>query len=145
MKRIAFLSCLLAGFFLAACDHASEHRGHSEHNAAAELPQLDHGRRWPADAPTREGFAKIRLIVPRELNPGEGLDAYNARATRIIAELDAVFAACKMTGAGHTELHKFIALLLQDLKPMRGKDLESARDAQKKLSEDLDQFAVYFE
>ena len=109
------------------------------------MPQLNQGKRWMADAPTREGFAKLRITVPREVNPSDGVDVYNARAEKIIGEVNAVFAACKMTGAGHTELHKFIALLLQDLKPMQGRDLEAARHAQEKLSRDLSEFEVYFE
>lgn len=143
MKRTTLLLALLvSGAFFSSCDHLSHESGH---HASAGMPDLDHGKRWRADASTREGFAKLRATVPAVVNPSDGVDAYNARAARIVQDIDAVFAACKMTGAGHTELHKFIALLLEDLRPMQGSDLSAARKAQQKLSVDLDQFGVYFE
>lgn len=140
--KLTVLSAGLPLILLFSCDHASHEQSH---HGSAELPQLDHGNRWIADAPTRAGFAKLRASVPRAIRAEDGWKAYNERAASIESNIQAVFAACKMTGPGHTELHKFMALLLQDLEPMRGRDRAAAAQAQEKLSQHLDLFATYFE
>jgi hypothetical protein len=130
---------------LISCDHFSQHFHHDDHTASAEMPELNQGKRWLADSPTRDGFATLRKMVPVSINPLDEITNYNTRSNEMIAEINKIFVACKMTGEGHNELHKYIALLLQDLKPMQGNDLEAAQKAQEKLSKDLDAFVVYFE
>lgn len=131
----------LALVLLLSCDHHASHEGHG----TSGLPQLENGKRWLADAPTRAGFAKLRADVPKSIRAEDGIEVYNKRAARIESDIQAVFAACKMTGPGHTELHRFIALLLSDIEPMRGKDRAAAAQAQEKFSLHLDAFSSYFE
>ena len=127
--------------FLWSCDHSDS----GEHHAEAAMPQLDNGKRWVADAPTRAGFAKLRADLPSATPAGQPIQQYNVRAQKLTEDINAVFAACKMTGPGHVELHKYIGILLQDLEPMRGKDQHRAQQAQEKLSRDIDLFRTYFE
>ncbi len=132
---------LYAAVFTVSCEH---HKTDGHHESAA-LPEMNNGRKWTADEPTRRGFAKLRSEVSAPVTTSDSIAAYNARAEKVTSDINAVFAGCRMTGPGHVELHKYIALLLQDLEPMRGKDVRAAQDAQKKLAEDLELFAKYFE
>ena len=147
---IIFLQCTLAGLpVILSCDHhtSSDPDASDDHHAAAAMPRLDNGKRWLADAPTRRGFARLRADLPAvsSKSGAESIADYNARANKVAADINAVFAACKMSGPAHAELHKYIALLLRDVEPMRGKDLQAAQKAQEKLIQDVDSFTTYFE
>ena len=45
-----------------AADHAHEHEGHG-----AATPVLNHGQKWPTDAPLRQGMASIRSALLPQL------------------------------------------------------------------------------
>lgn len=132
------------------CDHGS-HGSHGsgshDHGADAQGPlALNAGKRWPADAPTRSGMRALKQKVDT-FEAGRKKTAKDEAALRaeIEADVGAIVKSCTMTGPGHTELHKYIALLLKDAKSLGTGDASAGPARVKKVQEDILLFDKYFE
>jgi hypothetical protein len=119
----------------------------SGHEASAELPNLNNGIRWKADEPTKKGFAQLRLDLEKfdRDHTMPSLLAYNDFAKKLENDVEAIFLSCKMTGDGHIELHKYVALLQKDIAAMKGNDLKSVQESAESFRKNLSRFSEYFE
>lgn len=128
------------------CDHASHGTGDDHHADVQGPPTLNNGKRWVADEPTRSGMRALRQKVDSFAAAGK-MAAKDQLALRAELQTDVgrIFKNCTMTGPGHTELHKYIALLLKDVEALGSGDVSSAPALIKKVQADILLFDRYFE
>ncbi len=143
-KLILFL--ISAMFLSGNCDH--HHDSNDHHPGKSGNVELNQGKRWQADDPTKAGFAKLKTDL-YEFEKGKNgkftNKDYNELAKIATGSIDSIFSSCKMTGKSHDELHKYIATLLEDIKPLKGNDLKESQASFTKLKSDLQKFSDYFE
>ena len=77
-------------------------------------------------------------------NKGKPKDDAVLRA-ELQADVGTVLKNCTMTGPGHTELHKYIALLLKDVQALGTGDAGGAPARVRKVQADIQLFDQYFE
>jgi len=95
---------------------------HHDHHEAARL-RLDHGRRWPTDAPLRQGMAGVQdamrealpAVRQRRLDPA----GYTALALRLEAEVAEVVAHCRLPADADAQLHLVLARLTGGIDAMK--------------------------
>lgn len=141
---------MLAG----ACDHKSHvpgdhaHEGEAAHAHKAETTgplRLNGTERWEADPPTRKGMAAFRGRVDEAARRAPATAAERASLAKgLRSDIQSVLRSCTMTGPGHTELHKYIAMLDADLRELESDDPLRAGKALGKLQADAALFARYF-
>lgn len=99
---------------------AAEHPHHAHGSALT----LDQGRKWPTDAPLREGMARIRASMSRAL-PGVRAGSfspseYRALAADVEGSVAYVVENCRLEGDADTVLHGLIARVLDGVHAMQG-------------------------
>jgi hypothetical protein len=149
-QKFAFIVVVMIGVFLLGCDHASHTSSHDEHKSHLNADQsplvLNNGKRWETDAPTRAGMRDLKAkVVAFNAKEQAQLNDIKTLAGEIEGDVNTILQKCTMTGAGHVELHKFIAIALKDVEALRSSDLEDARAALKQLEDDILLFDRYFE
>jgi len=145
---IVSIAVILAAVMTAGgCDHLKSHFEGHEHGAGAGLPELDQGRKWRADAPTLKGLAALSADVAafdaRTTNAAD--KDYEDLAERTNASVASILRGCTMTGAGHEQLHRYIALLLKDAGDLRTGPIQERRAGFNRLKEHTGDYGRYFE
>jgi len=149
-KKFAILIVVITGIFLAGCDHASHtdsHDAHKSHLNAEHRPLvLNQGQRWETDDPTRAGMRELKAKVEtfKKKDQAQSQD-FKDLADVVKGDVNTILQKCTMTGAGHTELHKYIAAVLRDAEGLRSRQPEQAESAFKKLEAELQLFDRYFQ
>lgn len=99
---------------------AAEHAHHSRESALT----LDQGRKWPTDAPLRQGMARIRVSMARALpgvrNGAFGASDYRTLAADIESSVTYVVENCTLQGDADAVLHGLISELLEGAQTMQG-------------------------
>ncbi len=154
IKNIVLAATCAALLPLWACDHKPHGPGEEAHQGEAahthEAPaggtlRLNGTERWQADAPTRTGMASLRRKVDEAARrPPATAEERAALAKQLRLDIQGVLRNCTMTGPGHTELHKLIALLDADLREMESSEPQRAARALGKLQANAALFARYF-
>jgi len=135
MKKLTILIAL--AFFVGAChEHAHEHEVRSE-------LKLDAGKKWPADAITRDTYAAIG----KDLGAAKITD--NATAQKFASAQDKRIAdllkGCTMTGEAHNQLHVLIAKTSGDVAALRSARPDQLEPAMAQLRTTVALFGKYFE
>ena len=78
-------------------------------------------------------------------NSDESIEVYHKQADQITSIINDILSSCTMTGQGHEELHKYINLLLEEVKTMKGNDIDLAKKAKSNLIEKISKYPLYFE
>jgi hypothetical protein len=101
----------------AVADHA--HAGQD----TAQL-QLDHGRKWPTDAPLRQGMNNIRTAMAKALpaiHDGQlNANDYATLAGKIQDDMAYVVTNCKLDPAADAQLHIVLSQLGEGVQNMKG-------------------------
>ncbi|MBE7411695.1 MAG: hypothetical protein L6Q54_13495 [Leptospiraceae bacterium] len=142
----SFLLVISIIFYFGNCEH--HHESSEHHHAKAGYPELDNGKKWQSDSPTKSGFAKLTEDLKKFEDKKKGkltVQDYNEFAKISTASIDSIFASCTMKGKSHEELHKYIALLLEDIKSLKGNELNSSKESFEKLKTNLGKFNDFFE
>ncbi|TGL86246.1 hypothetical protein EHQ68_13010 [Leptospira congkakensis] len=113
-------------------------------NTDSELPTLNDGKPWVTDKSTRLGLQKMDEQF-HPANSFESIEEYNQQADQIVSIINEIQISCTMSGQGHEELHKYINLLLEEVKIMKGNDINLAKKAKSELIEKIAKFSLYFE
>ncbi|MGZ5244291.1 MAG: hypothetical protein ACXWW0_10360, partial [Bacteroidia bacterium] len=153
MKKLTFIFFYLAAITMISCnqgensahthkqDAAHDHElAHTNEPAAVSTSgnyglELNNGKKWDADEPTRVAFDKIQtqLASFTASTPNPVLADYNKLGNNMQAELDILFKTCKMKGKAHDQLHTLLETIIADVKALKGNDEKAAEKAYKAL------------
>lgn len=145
----ALLVAAGAGGLLAAPTWAQGTAAHEHHHASGAAKPLPPGKRWPTDAPLRQGMDKIRgAIEPRiaainqdELQPAQ----YKAIADQAQAQVAYIVSNCKLKPDADAALHGILGQIGEATEAMSGKSQLAPRDGAMKLVEALAKYGRTFE
>ncbi len=115
---------------------------HAEEARTTEIElQLDEGRRWPLDEPTRAHVARMTERI-EDLDPATA-DAETLRRTggELSDDLDSLIRGCTMTGEAHQQLHLYLTALIPAVDGFAAGDAEAAS----RVAELLRMAPTYFE
>lgn len=135
-----FSQFIIYGFIL--CLFSMVYTCH-EHTGS-KLPELNNGKPWIADNSTRMGFQKMDKLF-HHANSDESIEEYHKQAAQITSIINEILSSCTMSGQGHEELHKYINLLLVEVRSMKGNDINLAKQAKLNLIEIISKYPLYFE
>jgi hypothetical protein len=114
--------------------------GH-EHGHAADEPQLvlNQGKKWPTDAPLRQGMENIRSAL------GGGMK-YGALATKVSTEVAGIVQNCKLAPEADAQLHLVIADIMAGVEALEGKAKgETRRAGAEKIARALVAYGEHFD
>lgn len=129
--RARLIPCWLAFAFAAAgAQAATDHAAHTQAPAQLELNQ---GKKWPTDAPLRQGMQNMRAAMQAALPEIHGgrLPAarYRELAGKIHAQIGYVVTHCKLAPQADAQLHHVIGELQLGAQAMEGGTDSAARQA----------------
>ena len=114
--------------------------GHDHGHAAGEAKLvLNQGKKWPTDAPLRQGMENIRAAL------GGGMK-YGALAKKVNAEVAGIVQNCKLPPEADAQLHIVVAELIAGAEAMEGKEKGVARrDGAVRVIKALNAYGEYFD
>ena len=152
MKKVAVT--LLATGFLLACNPVSDHsentpskqpgEKHQEHGKKSEALVLNNGVKWKADSTTILNVAILQNIVTNAKK--ESLENYHQAAGQLEDGLNKMVKECKMKGADHDALHKWLEPLMVKTKELKKEAIvENAATLLSEIEKQVALFPQYFE
>ncbi len=152
MKQI--LTILLAASLLPACNSKPDNTGnadsspavenHDNHVEKSEALVLNNGAKWKADSTTLVNAAILQSVVS-----GAGkasLESYLHTATQLQDGLNKMIKECKMQGADHDALHKWLEPLMEKTKDLKkASSAENAVTILNEIEKQVNMFPQYFE
>ena len=121
--RISKTAIALTVAFAFGAPFAYGQTAHEHDHGAAEVKLvLDQGKKWPTDAPLRQGMENIRAAL------GSGMK-YQALANKVNAEVAGIVQNCKLEPEADAQLHIVIAELMAGAEAMEGKETGVTRRA----------------
>jgi hypothetical protein len=138
MIRQAALAISVALAFAAPVAHGQA--GHDHGHAAGEAKLvLNQGKKWPTDAPLRQGMENIRAAL------GGGMK-YQALANRVNAEVAGIVQNCKLEPEADAQLHLVIAEIMAGVEAMEGKAKgETRRAGAERIARALHAYGEHFD
>jgi hypothetical protein len=110
-----------------------------DHGASEAKLVLDQGKKWPTDAPLRQGMENIRAAL------GSGMK-YQALANKVNTEVAGIVQNCKLEPEADAQLHLVIAELMAGAEAMEGKVKgETRRAGAEKVARALSAYGEHFE
>ena len=126
----------------AAQDHA--------HDAAAPAQlTLDHGRKWPTDAPLRKRMGEIRSLLEQRIpaiHAGKLSTAeYRNLGAAVEQKVGAIVAECKLPPEADAMLHLIVADLVSGADIMQGKAPGNPADGAHRVATAANAYGEYFD
>jgi hypothetical protein len=114
--------------------------GHDHGHAADEAKLvLNQGKKWPTDAPLRQGMENIRDALGKRMK-------YEALAAKVNLEVAGIVQNCKLEPEADAQLHIVIAELMAGAEAMQGKVKgETRRAGAEKVARALNAYAEHFD
>jgi hypothetical protein len=116
MRLAVTVLSLAASFVVGLAGPAAGHEPEHLATGSPATPALNHGHKWPTDAPLRRGMAAIRGALVARL---PAIDAgtlsaseYRVLGARIDAQLTTIIAECTLAPAADANLHLILADLI---------------------------------
>lgn len=130
----------LAIAFAFAAPVAFGQAGHDHGHAAGESKLvLNQGKKWPTDAPLRQGMENIRAAL------GGGMK-YGALAAKVNAEVAGIVQSCKLEPEADAQLHLVIADIMAGVEAMEGKvNGETRREGAERIARALQAYGEHFD
>jgi hypothetical protein len=130
-----------------AYGQAAHDHGHAAGEAKLVLNQ---GKKWPTDAPLRQGMDTIRAAVAKNVDAIHANKAtakqYEALATKVTAEVAGIVQNCKLEPEADAQLHLVIADLMAGAEAMEGKVKgETRRAGAEKVANALNAYGEHFD
>ena len=138
--RISKTAIALTVAFAFGAPFAYGQTAHEHDHGAAEVKLvLDQGKKWPTDAPLRQGMENIRAAL------GAGMK-YQALANKVNAEVAGIVQNCKLEPDADAQLHLVIAELMAGAEAMEGKVKgETRRAGAEKVARALNAYGEHFD
>lgn len=151
MKKI--LGILFLSSLLLACNSSADKEHSKEANAvtkdhehvekASELV-LNNGVKWKADSTTLANAANLQTIIAAAKN--ESLDDYLQTSKALESAMNKMVTECKMQGADHDALHKWLEPLIEKTKELsKATAPENVEPILHELEIHVNLFPQYFE
>lgn len=123
---------------------------HAHDGSAPHALTLNHGKKWPTDAPLRTGMTRIRDALAADLDTIHAgrfeAEQYDRLATRVDQELAAIVRNCKLPADADANLHVILAEMIAGAEAMHGKDPNAKpADGAVKVVEALAVYPRYFD
>jgi len=149
MKTILIIISI--GLFISCSDSKTGTKEDHSHDAAAvehhqpessDAMELNNGNKWKSDETTRQHVQNMQSIV----NGAEPKtpDEYVAVAKHLKSEADKLISDCRMQGADHDALHKWLMPYLNEVQALEKGD-ENASMHFENVKHKLAEFNNYFE
>ncbi len=122
-----------------------EHETHSD--GGSEGLSLNNGNKWKADASTNNNV-KALLVIVDELNTRKDktLVNYHNAATDLQAGVEKMVKECRMQGADHAALHKWLEPLMKQVSAFQKSATEEQAEKEfHSIHEQLNLYEKYFE
>ena len=120
----------------AAYGQAAHDHGHAAGEAQLVLNQ---GKKWPTDAPLRQGMENIRSALGSPMK-------YEALATKVSTEVAGIVQNCKLEPEADAQLHLVIADIMAGVEALEGKAKgETRRAGAEKIARALDAYGEHFD
>ena len=125
--------------------------GHDHGHAASEAQLvLNQGKKWPTDAPLRQGMENIRSALAKDVNAIHANKAtakqYQALAAKVTGEVAGIVQNCKLEPAADEQLHLVIAELMAGAEAMEGKVKDETRRAgAERVAKALNAYGEHFD
>ena len=118
-----------------------------EHDPDASKLELNNGARWKADSSTDNNVKDLQAIVDKFNNGiARSIDAYHSTGIELQAGLNKMISECKMKGADHDALHKWLEPLMSEIASLQKSTNEhEAANVIKQIGEQLKLYPQYFE
>ena len=127
---------------------ASDAHQHGTTAAPASLA-LDHGRKWPTDAPLRQRMGEIRALMADRIpaiHAGKLSTAdYRVLGAAVEQKVAAIVAECKLPPEADAMLHVVVADLLEGADIMQGKAGGAPGDGAHKVVAAANNYGRYFD
>jgi len=150
---------IIVVFALVACRDQS--KNHSEEHSSADtineqldrhLPdkpslELNQGQKWKADSSTNNNVANLKsILIKFDAANNKSVDAYKQLGNELQAGLDKMIKECKMGGADHDALHKWLEPLIKQVNDLKSSaDEKSAEAKTTEIREQLNVYSQFFE
>lgn len=150
MKKFLTILLLTAGIFSCkskssdsekTTDTISAH--YQEHEESAATLHLNNGAKWKVDSITMINVNQLRDIIAAT-QQNESKD-FTIIAGQLLNSLNKLISECKMTGADHEALHKWLEPLLEQVKKLKEATSATGPALMKEISDHLNLFGNYFE
>jgi hypothetical protein len=118
-----------------------------EHDSDAGKPGLNNGARWKADSSTNNNVRDLQDIVEKfNSSTGRSVNAYNSTGIELQSGLNKMISECKMKGADHDALHKWLEPMISEIAKLQKSATEQEADhVMKQIGEQLKLYPQYFE
>jgi hypothetical protein len=121
-----------------------------EHGAGEPKLVLNHGKKWPTDAPLRQGMGNIRNALAKEvkaIHAGKATPKqYEALAQKLTTEVAGIVQNCKLEPEADEQLHIVIAELMGGAEAMEGKAQGVTRQAgAERVAKALNAYGEHFD
>ena len=121
-----------------------------DHGATEAKLVLNQGKKWPTDAPLRQGMENIRGAVAKNvpaIHAGKATPKqYQALANKVNAEVAGIVQNCKLEPEADAQLHLVIAELMAGAEAMEGKVKgETRRAGAEKVAKALNAYGEHFD
>ena len=155
MKKIVFL--LLAAGILWSCNSKqnSENKGivnlndtaPAHHESNTEKLQLNNEAKWKADSVTNNNVKELKAILGEFDKGGDKtLPGYHKAGKELQKGIAKMINECRMKGADHDELHKWLQPLLQDANELsKSSATTGAAEILENINSQLNLYYQYFE
>jgi hypothetical protein len=120
-----------------------------EHGGEAKLV-LNQGKKWPTDAPLRQGMTTIRTAVAKDveaIHAGKATPKqYQALAEKVTKEVAGIVQSCKLEPEADAQLHIVIEELMAGAEAMEGKAQGVTRQAgAERVAKALNAYGEHFD
>ncbi|MBS1946718.1 MAG: hypothetical protein JST47_03030 [Bacteroidetes bacterium] len=147
MKRSFFtLSALAFLFFEVSCSQPKQQNDASSSSTPDTVLSLNNGAKWIVDSITVGNYVSLRTMTNMfAVAPYPSLANYQVYGTDMSKGLNKMLGECKMKGADHEALHKWLAPIIEQSNQLKNiADTLEARVAFNAVHKRVDVFYDYF-
>lgn len=149
MKKILFVIAFSS--FLFACNTSSNKTGTSDTTSGeageSSLLTLNNGAKWKSDSNTNRHLVSLKTTANMfKVNPFPPIEEYHLLGSDLKSGIDSMIKDCKLTGAPHEELHKWLGPVLRQTNELKTiTDTAVARSVFDSLDSRINIYYNYFE
>lgn len=115
--------------------------------ARQTIARIEPGTKWKADSSTNNNVANLKsILIKFDAANNKSVDAYKQLGNELQAGLDKMIKECKMGGADHDALHKWLEPLIKQVNDLKSSaDEKSAEAKTTEIREQLNVYSQFFE
>lgn len=135
--------------FIAACSNHKESPASNEpkpadkqeHTMKAGELSLNNGMKWKADRNTSYNVKYLQVLLENFNTTDKSVYSYKKLGTKLQAGLDKMIIECRMKGADHEALHKWLEPLVGQVKKLN--EAETSEESAQQLTTIAQQIQLY--